>query len=63
MEGFFPAITTHIQQELPSEGPLLIVSNHPGAADILALAAALPRKDIKFVAQDRPMFRAANQCQ
>ncbi len=60
LEGFFPAITTHVQQELPSEGPLLIVSNHPGAADILALAAALPRKDIKFVAQDRPMFRAAN---
>jgi hypothetical protein len=60
LEGFFPAITTHFQQELPREGPLLVVSNHPGAADILALAAALPRKDIKFVAQDRPLFRAAN---
>jgi hypothetical protein len=60
LQDFFPSITTHIQQELPQEGPLLIVSNHPGAADILALAAALPRKDIKFVAQDRPMFRAAN---
>jgi hypothetical protein len=58
--GFFPEITTHIQQELPREGPLLIVSNHPGAADVLALAAALPRKDIKFVAQDRPIIRAAS---
>lgn len=60
LQGFFPAITTHNQQELPLEGPLLIVSNHPGAADILALAAALPRKDIKFVAQDRPLLRAVN---
>jgi hypothetical protein len=59
MQGFFSSLTTHIQQELPRDGPLLIVSNHPGAADILALAAALPRKDIKFVAQDRPMLRAA----
>lgn len=58
MGGFFPQLTTQFQQELPQEGPLLIVSNHPGAADILALAASLPRKDIKFVAQDRPMFRA-----
>ena len=60
LDGFFPEITTHIQQELPREGPLLIVSNHPGAADVLALAAALPRKDIKFVAQDRPIIRAAS---
>lgn len=58
--GFFPEITTHIRQELPREGPLLIVSNHPGAADVLALAAALSRKDIKFVAQDRPIIRAAS---
>lgn len=60
MGGFFPEITTHVQQELPREGPLLIVSNHPGAADVLALAAALPRKDIKFVAQDRPLIRAVS---
>jgi hypothetical protein len=60
MGGFFPEVTTHIRQELPQEGPLLIVSNHPGAADVLALAAALPRKDIKFVAQDRPIIRAAS---
>jgi Acyltransferase len=60
MGGFFRNVTTHIQQELPHEGPLLIISNHPGAADVLALASALPRKDIKFVAQDRPIIRAAN---
>lgn len=60
MQGFFANITTHMRQELPQEGPLLIVSNHPGAADVLALASALPRKDIKFVAQDRPMLRAIN---
>ncbi|MBN2258653.1 MAG: 1-acyl-sn-glycerol-3-phosphate acyltransferase [Anaerolineaceae bacterium] len=60
MGGFFSDVTTHIQADLPREGPLLIVSNHPGAADILALASALSREDIKFVAQDRPILHAAS---
>ena len=43
---------------VPTEGPLLIVSNHPGLADAMALFASLPRNDLKVVAFDRPFLRA-----
>lgn len=34
---------------IPREGPLLIVSNHPGAFDALVITAAVPRDDIKII--------------
>jgi len=39
-------------------GPLLIVTNHPGAYDALATLAALGRDDVALVAADRPFLRA-----
>lgn len=46
------------QDNVPPEGPLLIVSNHPGLADSIALFSSLPRQDLKIVAADRPFLRA-----
>jgi hypothetical protein len=46
------------QENLPSDGPLLIVSNHPGMADTLLLLASLPRTDLLIVAADRPFLRS-----
>ena len=46
------------QQHLPRSGPLLIVSNHPGLYDTIALFAAIPRCDLRVVAADRPFLRA-----
>ena len=34
---------------IPTEGPLVVASNHPGAYDSLALMAAVPRPDLKIV--------------
>jgi hypothetical protein len=34
---------------VPSNGPLLVASNHPGAYDALVIAANIPRDDIKIV--------------
>ncbi|WP_437542606.1 1-acyl-sn-glycerol-3-phosphate acyltransferase [Sorangium sp. So ce367] len=42
----------------PSRGALLVVSNHPGAYDALALMAALGREDLMIVAADRRFLRA-----
>jgi 1-acyl-sn-glycerol-3-phosphate acyltransferase len=42
----------------PMRGPLLVVSNHPGAYDALALFAATGRDDIRVVASDRAFLRA-----
>lgn len=46
---------------VPSDGPLLVVSNHPGLTDTVALFASLPRKDLSIVATDRPFLRAISE--
>lgn len=45
------------QEHIPPDGPLLIVSNHPGAYDSLAIAASLPRDDLQVVATGYPLLR------
>jgi hypothetical protein len=44
--------------ECPPKGPVLIVTNHPGAYDALALMGALGRDDARLVASDRAFLRA-----
>ncbi len=43
--------------QVPNEGPLLVVANHPGGADALAVAAHLPRSDLKIVVSALPFIR------
>ena len=43
---------------VPREGPLLVVSNHPGLADAVAVCAAMPRDDLRIVAAERPFLSA-----
>lgn len=45
-------------EHIPADGPLLIVSNHPGAYDSLAIMASVPRKDLKVVISDVGFTRA-----
>jgi hypothetical protein len=42
---------------VPLEGPLLIVSNHPGTYDSLAITAGLPRDDLQIIATGYPLLR------
>lgn len=44
-------------QHLPATGPLVLVSNHPGSYDVLALSAALGREDLKILVSDVPFLR------
>ena len=46
------------QEHVPRDGPLLLVSNHPGLADAVALFAATPRDDLRVIAADRPFLEA-----
>jgi hypothetical protein len=46
------------KENIPSEGPVLIASNHPGAYDSVAILSCLPRKDIKAVVSDVPVLRS-----
>ena len=45
------------REHVPAEGPLLVVSNHPGAYDALVIAAQLQRDDLRVVASDLPLLR------
>lgn len=42
----------------PAAGPLLLVANHPGLLDAMALCAAIPRADLRILAIKRPFLRA-----
>jgi hypothetical protein len=44
------------QENVPRGGPLLLVSNHPGLADAVALFAATPREDLRVIVADRPFL-------
>lgn len=44
-------------QGIPSEGPLLIVANHPGSYDAVAIMAYVERPDLKFVVREVELFR------
>lgn len=46
------------RENVPREGPLLLVSNHPGLADAVALFVATPREDLRVVAAERPFLEA-----
>ncbi len=43
---------------LIESGPLLVLSNHPGMTDTLALFAALNRSDLRIIALDRPFLKS-----
>jgi 1-acyl-sn-glycerol-3-phosphate acyltransferase len=44
--------------EIPTDGPLIVVSNHPGAFDSVAILSFIPRKDLKVLLSDVPFTRA-----
>jgi hypothetical protein len=43
---------------IPARGPVLLLSNHPGMTDTLALFTAIPRADLRVLAAERPFLRA-----
>ena len=44
-------------ENIPTIGPLLIVSNHPGTVDGLVIASQLPRPDLKIITSGFPFIR------
>ncbi len=69
VDGFPPAtgwmashwvreVTTRGAGSVPVSGPLLVVSNHVGAYDILVVPSQINRQDIKIIASDTPFFKS-----
>lgn len=46
------------EEQVPRQGPLLIVSNHPGAYDSISIVSCIPRRDLKMFVSDVPFLRA-----
>jgi 1-acyl-sn-glycerol-3-phosphate acyltransferase len=46
------------REHVPARGPLLVVANHPGLSDAVALLAALGREDAWIVVANYPFLRA-----
>lgn len=46
------------RENLPMTGPVLILSNHPGLTDTVALFSAIARTDLRVIALDRPFLRS-----
>jgi hypothetical protein len=45
-------------ENLPKDGPVLYLSNHPGMTDTLCLFAAIARPDLRIFAMDRPFLQS-----
>lgn len=46
------------RERIPTEGPLLLLANHPGLADSVALFSSIPRSDLRVVAAKWPLLEA-----
>lgn len=44
------------EENIPAEGPLFVISNHPGAYDALVLFSLLGRKDIQWISSEIPFL-------
>ena len=49
-------LCVHGQQNLPSDGPVLFLSNHPGMTDTVSLFAAIPHSNLRIIATHRPFL-------
>jgi hypothetical protein len=54
---FVDDVCVYGQEHIPASGPLVVVSNHPGSYDILAIGAHLGRDDLRIPASDVSLLR------
>lgn len=59
LTGFTRTVRVAGAHHIPASGPLLVVANHPGLVDAMALVRALGvRRDLRILAIDRDLLRA-----
>ena len=57
LQDFATSVTARGTDEFPPEGPLLVVSNHPGTYDSLIISSQLKRDDLGIITGDIPFLR------
>ncbi len=58
LSSYVRGVRVNGADRIPRNGPVLLLSNHPGMTDTLALFAAIPRVDLLAIASERPFLRA-----
>jgi 1-acyl-sn-glycerol-3-phosphate acyltransferase len=58
LRSFINSLEIIGQENIPSSGPVLILSNHPGMTDTLALFTSISRPDLRIVAAERPFLQS-----
>jgi hypothetical protein len=58
LNGYINRLDIVGAENIPLSGPVLILANHPGMSDTLALFSSIARLDLRIVAADRPFLRA-----
>ena len=57
LKRFAKTVTVKGTENIPSSGPLLIASNHPGMIDAMTLWVAIHRDDLMIIGADRDLLR------
>ncbi len=58
MQAFAATLQISGQAHVPSTGPVLLLANHPGMTDTMALFASIVRPDLRVIAASRPFLSA-----
>ena len=58
LKGYVKDVRVYGSENLPANGPILVLSNHPGMTDTLCLFAAIHRPDLRIIALDRPFLQS-----
>lgn len=58
LEDFATSVTARGMDDFPPEGPLLVVSNHPGTYDSLIISSQLRRDDLSIISGDIPFLKS-----
>jgi hypothetical protein len=49
-------LRVHGREHIPANGPILVLSNHPGLTDTVCLFTAIDRPDLRIIATHRPFL-------
>ncbi|CAN5378104.1 1-acyl-sn-glycerol-3-phosphate acyltransferase [soil metagenome] len=58
LQAFDASLQISGQANVPSTGPVLLLANHPGMTDTVALFASIARPDLRVIAASRPFLSA-----